>query len=279
MKSPGSWEGRTGGGDAIRIAVIAGALALAATGPAAAVEVTGDHRLIRSFVEDPAIVQAGWLGLRASYARQDEGRDLLGEVITAFRLGEEIEAGLFAGLLDRRRDAGDLLFGTAAPRAVDGAGLADARVYGKYRLIRSPLEMSIGAAATLPLADEDAGRGPGRSEYQAFVGLRKRFARSTWIWTASLTERDDAKSPGGAGGNTTGRFGTGVLVPISLMWVFIAEATYEGAPYGDADDIADLLIGLDWRPTENTIVRGAIGGGLTDATPDFEAVLAAAFTF
>jgi hypothetical protein len=232
-------------------------LAAAGNGPAFAAEISGNHRLMETFIEDGAIVLTGWTEFVATYARQGGGRDLIG----------------------RRRDAGDRLFGSSIPQPVDGAGLSDALVYGKYRLFRSPVEMSLGAAATLPLADEESGRGPGRSQYQAFIGLRKNFARSTWIWSAGVGDRGDSKAFGGAEGRTTFRVATGLLVPISLMWVFMAEARFEEERYRDQGDDGRVLVGLDWRPTENTVFRGAAGTGLTDEAPDVVATLSAVFTF
>ncbi len=251
----------------------------AAGGAAGATEITGDHRLIRSFIEDGAIVQVGWLELTASYTRQDEGRDLLAESIASFRIGEESEAGFTLGFLDRQRNAGDTLFGVPIPTAIDGAGLADPRVFGKYRLLRSPVELSMGAIVTLPLGDEDKGRGAGSLLYEAFLGLRKRFARVTFIGSAAVLKHEDSEAVGAAEGNTTARVGIGAIVPFSRIWTLIAEATYEGAPYGNGDDPADVLIGLDWRPTENTAIRGSVDAGLTDSAPDMQATLSAAFNF
>ena len=263
----------------LRRTLVVALLIRAAGGAVGATEITGDHRLIRSFIEDGAIVQVGWLELTASYTRQDEGRDLLAESIASFRIGEEFEAGFTLGFLDRQRQAGDTLYGAPIPSDIDGAGFADPRVFGKYRLLRSPVEMSMGAIATLPLGDEDNGRGAGSLRYEVFLGLRKRFTRVTWIGSAAVLKHDDSEAVGAAEGNTTARVGIGAIVPFSRIWTLIAEATYEGAPYGDGDDPADVLIGLDWRPTENTAIRGAVDAGLTDAAPDLQAILSAAFNF
>ncbi len=263
----------------LRRTLVVALLIRAAVGAAGATEITGDHRLIRSFIEDGAIVQIGWLELAASYTRQDEGRDLLTEAIASFRIGEEFEAGFTLGFLDRQRDAGDTLFGVPIPTAIDGAGLADPRVFGKYRLLRSPVEMSVGAIATLPLGDEERGRGAGSLRYEACLGLRTRLTRVTLIGSAALKRHDDSEGPGAAEGNTTARIGIGAIVPLTRIWVLIAEATHEGAPYGDEDDPAVLLLGLDWRPTENLAIRGAVAAGLTDPAPDLHALLSAAFNF
>lgn len=263
----------------LRLALVLALLIQVTGGATGAGEITGDHRLFRSFIEDGAIVQVGWLELAVSYTRQDAGRDLLAESIASFRVGEEFEAGFILGLLDRRREAGDMIFGAPISQNINGAGLADPRVFAKYRLLRSPVEMSVGAIATLPLGEEERGRGAGSLRYEAFLGLRKRLTRVTLIGSAALKRHDDSEGPGAAEGNTTARIGIGAIVPLTRIWVLIAEATYEGAPYGDEDDPAVLLLGLDWRPTENLAIRGAVAAGLTDPAPDLHALLSAAFNF
>jgi hypothetical protein len=282
MKSdrrPGSWRCRSLLDHIRGLVAIVPILAPAGLGAPLAAEITGNHRLTESFIQDGAIVRAGWTEFAVSYARQGGGRDLIGSIRAAFRFGEEIEAGLVIGLLDRRREAGDRLFGAPIPQSIEGAGLSDALIYGKYRLLRSPLEMSLGAAATIPFGDEESGRGPGRSQYQVFVGLRKNFAKWTWVSSAGLGDRADSEAFGRAEGRGTVRVATGVLIPISHIWVFMAEANFEEERYRDQGDDGRVLAGLDWRPTENTVFRGAVGAGLTDEAPDVLATLSAAFIF
>ncbi|MFQ5877933.1 MAG: hypothetical protein ACE5JH_09645 [Acidobacteriota bacterium] len=246
---------------------------------AAVVEISGDDRLIRGFVEDGDIVRAAWIGVSAAYAGADEGRDLLGEVTAAFRVGEDVEAGLVAGVLNRDRDAGAELFGSTLRSPVDGTGLSDVLLYGKYRLLRSPVQLAVGAATTVPIADEANGRGPGSPRYEIFAGLRKGFTAASVIWSLAVVRSDDAEPPGAAEGRTALRVGFGLLAPLSRIWLLVAEAQYESARYDGDRQRAEVEAGLAWKPTENTVIRGEVGAGLTDAADDFSAVLSAAFYF
>lgn len=253
---------------------------LAACGPVlASMEVSGDHRLLGAFVEDGAIVKKGWLEAAARYSRFAGGRDVTGTITAAFRFGRDVEAGLVLGVLDRTRDAGSNLFGAPLTTPVDGTGFADAQIYAKYRVLRSPFEMAIGATTTIPMADEGRALGPGTAQSSAFVGLRKSFSAATLVWSLGVAGHDDSRAPGGAEGHETGQFGAGLLVPLSYEWIFLGEINYRGSAYGrDGNDLR-ALAGLDWRPADNVVLRGGLGAGLSDAAPDLSATLSAAFHF
>ena len=241
--------------------------------------ITGDHRLIRQFVDDAAIVRAGWLEASADYARVDGGRDYQGNLILAFRLGKEWETGVIASMLDRSRDAGARQFGETLTEPIGGTGLGDARVYAKYRLLRTPVEMSLGAMSSVPLGDEDKGRGSGSRDYGAFVGLRTGFRQASLVLTTGITAHGDAEGVIDAPGQTSLRAGVGLLVPLSIIWTFLAEAGYQQASYEGGDPDGRAMIGVDWRPTENTVFRGGLEAGLTAGAPDRSAVVSVSFHF
>jgi len=267
---------------ASRCVARAGAVAIVAllqTAGATALEISGDHRLFRRFIEDGAIVQKAWYEAAAQYDDFEGGHDLSGTITAAFRLGMDVEAGIKAGIIDRRRDAGEVLYGAALPRGVDTIGLADATLYGKYRILRSPIELAVGAAAFLPLADSSRGLGPGAFRYEAFVGVRKNFPGAALVGSLGTTDRSDSGAAGRSPGRSAPSFGTGVLVPLSSFWTVLGEVTYDGSRYeGDRAD-SRVLAGLDWRPTANLVVRGSLGHGLSDRSPARTATLSGAFHF
>jgi len=211
---------------------------------AAAGTIGGDHRLVRRFVEDGAIVQKGWLEAAVGYDDGSRGRDLRSALTLAFRLGPDVEAGVVLGGLDRRRDPGDRLYGPPLAAAVDASGVGDA------------------------LADDEEGLGPGVAQYRAFVGLRTGSARATVIGWIGAGRRGDSEFAGRAAGLNTLLAGAGVLVPVSRLWTFVAEADYEGARFSGEQADGRALAGLDWRPTDNLVVRGEAGAGLTGGAPD-----------
>jgi hypothetical protein len=152
-------------------------------------------------------------------------------------------------------------------------------VYGKYRILRSPIELAVGAGVELPLADASSGRGPGIVQYRGFVGLRRSFARATVVWSLGASARTAARSNAEADGRTSGSCGVGVLVPLGSMWTFVGEAAYDRPRFsGDRSD-GRMLGGLDWRPTENLAVRGMMGAGLTSAAPGRTASMSLAYHF
>lgn len=260
--------------------VMAVALVLVLQGAdAAALEISGDHRLLRRFIEDGAIVQKAWYEAAASYEDSERGHDLEGTIAAAFRVGRDLETGIVAGVLARRREAGERLFGAGLASSVDTAGLADGTLYAKYRILRSPIELAIGGAALLPLADSSHELGPGALGFQGFLGLRRSFAGATLVGSLGATDRSDSRAEGGARGRSAGRVGTGILVPLSYVWTFVGEVTYDGPRYeGDRAD-SRVLAGLDWRPTANLVVRGGVGGGLSERAPGRSATISAAFHF
>ncbi len=242
-------------------------------------EMTGDYRLIERFVEDPGLVHKAWLGVTGWYGAPPGGRDLHATLVAAFRLAHDVEVGAQAGLIERRRNAGETLYGTPLAASIDSAGIADLLIYGKYRVLRGPFEMALGANAILPLADEESGLGPGNLRALGFAAFRKSFHLATLVGSLGATDRSSARGPGEARGRVAAVLGAGVLVPLSYDWTFLGEVTYNGARYeGDTSD-ARLLAGLDWRPTPNIVFRGALARGLTDGTPPQSATLSAVFCF
>jgi hypothetical protein len=246
---------------------------------AATESIGGDHRLLNGFVTDGAIIQKGWIELAGDYEDHGCGDDFRGRVTAAFRFGRDVEAGIISGLMVRQRAAGGELFGSRLSNRVSGAGLFDPILYGKYRITRGAIDLSVGAAVEIPLGDDEAGRGSGVFQYGAFAGLRKNFAHSTFIWSLGLSDRGDTEFPEPSEGETAMQLGTGVLVPLSRIWTFVAEASYEGARFKGESADARALLGLDWRPAKNLVMRGGVSGGLTDRAPDIAATLSAAIHF
>jgi hypothetical protein len=254
-------------------------LVVMAVGPGWAEGITGDHRLIGNFIEDGGIVSKGWLEVSGSYADLDGGRDLTGAATVAFRYGRDAEAGVVVGMVNRSRDVGAVLFGTPLVEPVEGTGFSDPIGYAKYRFVRSPLEMAAGVSASLPIADENRRRGPGVAQYGAFLAWRANLPRATLVWSLGASDRGDARDAGRARGLVAPRAGLGVLVPLSFIWTFLAETQYERPRFEGEGRDARLLLGLDWRPTTNLLIRGEVGTALTEAAPRTLATLSAAFHF
>jgi hypothetical protein len=258
------------------IVVIGGALPL----PAATPPLSGDHRLMLSFVEDGALVSKAWFEAGAEAARDDGGDDFGMYVMAAFRYGRDVEAGVRTGALHRERDAGSDLYGTTLADSFSKTGAADLTLYGKYRVLRSPIDLAVGASVDLPLSGDDTGLTSGAVWGRGFVALRGPLSGGgAIVGHAGLANSGDAHFGDGATGRTAAIAGVGLLQPLTRIWTFSGEIDYQGALFDGTEAATRVAAGLDWRPTENIAARGGLAAGLTEGAPSISGVLSCAFYF
>jgi hypothetical protein len=261
-----------------RLGLVSMALALASgvawAGPSGS---AADARLLLRFAEDGAVVRQAWTEAGFSWDRFAGGKDARFIANVAFRYGRDVEAGMVVPVLHRSRSADDLLFGSEVDEGFSTTGFGDLVLYGKYRVVRSPFDLTVGATCVLPLADGDSGLTSGALQGSGFVGLRKRFSAVTLAGHAGFTVSEDARYGEKAEGLVAATLGFGALVPIAPMWVLVTELDYAGAEF-EADGVSSrALLGLDWRPMSTLVVRGGVGAGLSDAAPDVFAIASVAF--
>ena len=227
-----------------------------------------DPRLMLRFVEDGAVVRRLWAEGGLSWERVTGGTDLQFRPNVAFRYGRDVEAGLVAPVLRRTRSGSSMLYGSEVDESLSSTGLGDLVLYGKYRVLRSPFELSVGATCSLPLAHGDSGLTSGAVQGSGFAGLRKRFSSLTLAGHVGFAVTEEARFGQGAEGRLSATAGLGVLVPLAPMWVLLTELDYAGAQFEGDGAYSRVLLGLDWRPMSNMAVRGGVGTGLTDAAPE-----------
>jgi hypothetical protein len=255
-------------------------LALVPSGGAQAGPDSGpEARLLLRFVEDGAVVPEAWIEGGISWEGFAGGNDVQFRPNVAFRYGRDVEAGLMASVQHRSRDAGAVLYGSVADEGVSTTGLGDLVLYGKYRVLRAPIELAVGATCTLPLADGGSGLTSGAVQGSGFVGLRKRMSALTLAGHAGFALSEAARYGEEAEGRLTATAGIGALFPLAPMWVLVTEIDYAGAEFEGDGSIARGLIGLDWRPMSNMLVRGGLAAGLSDAAPDVTALTSVVFDF
>jgi hypothetical protein len=240
---------------------------------------SGDHRLLLGFVEDGTVVSKAWFEAAAGGARYEGGSDIAGSIFAAFRFGRDVEAGVRGGVLHRTREAGSSLYGSTLTEAISATGPSDLQLYGKYRLMRSPVDLSIGGAVDLPLAAHDSGLTSGAVRARGFVAVRGPLRGGTAIvGHAGVAVAEDAGF-GSASGRTAGLAGFGVLVPLSRIWTFSGEFDYQGALFDGERSSSVVAAGLDWRPTENIAARGGLTAGLSGQAPNVAGIFSLAFYF
>ena len=79
-------------------------------------------------------------------------------------------------------------------------------------------------------------------------------------------------------GQTAFGLSVGIIVPWTFRATFVGEAFYEGERFDGFDDQAALLGGVNVMLKDGSI-RGAVGLGLADGSPDLEVTVGYAIPF
>jgi hypothetical protein len=264
---------------AITLLQALGIAACASSARAAVPPLSGDHRLMLGFVEDGAVIRKGWIEAYGDAWLSDSGSDLGFRLRGAFRFGRDAEAGFDFGALQRGRDAGSVLYGAAVPDDIAHLGFGDALVYGKYRLLRGVCDLALGGSVAVPLADPDSGLTSGAVQAKGFVALRGSIGGTALVGHLGIAAAEDARYEEGARGRRAGTVSFGAMWPLGRLWSLVAEAEHSGALWEDDGSTTRGLVGLDWRPTENIVVRGGLGAGRQDKTDQVGGTMAMAFHF
>ena len=249
------------------------------TGTAQSQEITGDHRLVESFIEDGAILRQGWLEAGAGYSAWGGGHDFETGVHVAFSALERWEVGGRVSYLDRTRSRNEVLFGEKLSSDIGENGLGDLDLYGKLRFGTDPREYGTGLIVKIPSGDDRERLGSGSTDYAVFFATRRTFDRFAWVGNASLRINGDARTPGGGNGEVSGALGGGAIYRISYSWTLMAEARYETRRYDGGDVDFRVTPSVDFRPTENLALRLGVALGLADGSPDQEATFSLVFHF
>jgi hypothetical protein len=226
------------------------------------------RRLFQRFAEDAAILPGGWTEFQFVYddfGRGDSHQFLGG--LFAFRLGEQVEAGLRLGYARQDADPGP-----------DGSGLSDVEVYGKYRL-HGGGGCAIGGLVKAGNADADEGLGTGAMDVEGFVGCRADLAAVSLVGNAGVryNGNPDPPLPDSAASLLAGG---ALIMPTGARSTFVIEATYETERLDGAGTDARLTLGYQGvaRPPGFGF-RGAVAIPLTDAAPDWQALFGLVYMY
>jgi len=242
--------------------------------------VTGENRLFSRFVEDAALVPSFWLEGRAFYESQqaplDPSFSTSGEADTfglgpvfAFNVAEDFEFGGRISYLRRDPD-----------RAGSESGLGDLETWGKLAVVTVPVKVAVGLLVSVPTGDEDKFLGTGETEVEFFTALRKDFSRLTLAANAGVRVNQDADFAGTRlEGKNSALLGGALLVPVGDRVVLTAELSVETERYDGVKTDSRLLGGFEFRSTSSFMVRGAVGGGLSDGAPEFQMTGGAVWLF
>lgn len=225
----------------------------------------GARRLFQRFVEDAAVTPGGWIEAQYRYANlPDGGRHEAGPLV-AFKVVDDLEAGLRFAYVDVNSDTGP-----------SGSGLSDIDLYAKYRLPGGRARLAFGTLLKVATADEAEGLGTGRTDLELFTAFRADLEAVTLTWNAGVRLNGNSDPPAPETNNSI-LLGAAIIMPASARLTFVIEGTYETERFEGADDDARLTVGLQSLGyARRGGFRAAAGIPLSDGGPDYE-VLAGVF--
>lgn len=248
--------------------------------PPAAPGASSPHRLFLRFVEDAALVPSYWLEGQARWQTNtgafgaDEGDASKANMLSAtgvfaMNVAEDFEFGGRIGLAHRDPDEGS-----------GETGLTDMDLWGKVSVATEPVAFTAGLLITAPTGSEDKFLGTGETNVEFFGGVRKTFSKVTLAGNLGMRINQDANFDElELEGQNSFLGGAAVLVEATRNVGLILEYAVESARYEGTGTDARLLGGFDWSVSEQFLVRGGVGGGLSNGASDFEMIASAAWLF
>jgi hypothetical protein len=242
--------------------LVAASPALAQPAPAGPVRTRQDpgaRRLFQRFVEDAVISPGGWVEAQYRYENLEaSSRHFVGPLI-AFKVIDDLEAGLRFGYLDVRSDAGP-----------DGSGISDIDLFLKYRLPGGGRgRVALGALFKAPTADETEGLGTGEPDIEVFSAYRASLEAVTLV--ASLGARFNGEPEGTSATEDSILLGAGLILPATPALTFVIEGTYETERIEGTGSDARLTVGVQASGGKRRGgFRVAAALPLNDGAPDVE---------
>lgn len=256
------------------LSAVLAAAALAA--PGAARGDVAETRLLQRHIEDAPRIQPGWL--EAGFRFQDfdaASATILGVRGTA-QAGERFEIGASLGHASVDPDGGG--GGTD--------GLFDPEVFMRYlfeptiNAAGQRSQIALGAAMSLPLGDEELLQGT--FDVEGFVALRHYLESLALMGALGFRVNGNPEIEIAEGdavtfveipAETSFFVGGALLVPITERATFTAEIDVETKRLEGDDSDVRLTPGVDARMGERVHLRGGVGIGLADGSPDLEVLL------
>ncbi|HEX5041336.1 MAG TPA: hypothetical protein VFV75_00415 [Candidatus Polarisedimenticolaceae bacterium] len=240
---------------------------------------SGQDRLFLTFAEEAAVVPHQWW----------EGQ-------LEFRDGNPIDATIARGIValkpwDNVEVGGRVGFGNtdSSNDLPDGSGATDLDVWGKFHFgaANAQTEFAAGALVTVPTGDDTAGLGDDSFDLSGFGSVRFHTDQLILSGVAGVRFNGDGQVFGGddspqgfdTQGKTSVLLSGGAIYPVSDVFSLTGEAYFESERIENADSDFRLGAGVNWRPWNRGILRGALIVGLSDGAPDAQVLASYAYTF
>jgi hypothetical protein len=238
------------------------------------------HRLFLRFVEDGAIVPSYWLEGQGRWQTNtgafgsDEGDASQATVLSAtgifaMNVAEDFEFGGRIGLAHRDPDDGS-----------GETGLTDTDIWGKFSISTDPVVFSAGLLITAPTGSDDKFLGTGETNIEFFGGLRKDLKKITLSGTIGARLNQDVDfGDVELEGNNSLLGGAAMIISAGQNLALILEYAFETPRYENTGNDSRIMGGFEWNMTDQLMVRGAVGTGLSNGAPDFDLIGSVAWLF
>ena len=239
--------------------------------PVQAQDLEGDERrFVQIFIEDAALVENVWFEGQVRWQDLDTGDDLsaIGPVFVISPF-DKLEFG-------GRVDVADIDLGPLSE-----SGLRDMTIWGKWQLFHNPVQFTIGVELFLPTGDEDDLLGTGEFDTAVFAAVRKNLSEVYLTGHIGFRFNGDSNVGSNLGpgftrsldGKTSVLLGGGAMFPVRKKLAVSGELTVETERYEQQDSRVELTLGGYYFAGKHMTLRGALGFGLTDDSPDYELIL------
>jgi opacity protein-like surface antigen len=261
----------------ILLCLLAGVLAAPLS---AAADVTQNDRLLQRPEWDGAVISNNWIEGSLRFQSWDiDGFEfdawLLGPTfMTSLPNLPALELGARMALIHFDPD-----FGSSE------TGVTDIDIWGKYQFYKThSLMLSGGLLLTLPTGSDDIIHPSASGEVNVEVFAAGRYQadrRTALIGHFFLRKNSDADIDGGGelDGELQAGFGVGAIYEMTRQLNLIGQFNFATEAYEDMDNFIQLTGGAEFKVNSNFSLRGGLGLGLDDGAPEFELMIAAAFTF
>ena len=230
-------------------------------------------RLLKGFVLDGGIQPNVWLEMQW---RMEANAPLPGGIdgtrsslnwILALGFNDRVEAGLSFGGMTLEPDGESSRTDTT-----------DIEIYGKYRLTRSPFDLSFGGLVKIPTANSEEMLTSGSTDWEAFAAIREDFGNIKAIGSLGVRWNGDSDEAG-ADGEVSLLAGGGVIFALGRRSFGSLELNYESRRYEELSSDCRVTPGFLIRLGERGLFRAGVGIGLSDGAPDAEYTAGIAWSY
>lgn len=237
-------------------------------------------RLFLGFAEDATIIKRQWWEAQFEYADGSSGNPWDKTLIRGIVAISPMTNWEFGGRVG---------FGStdATGNIPDGSGATDLDVYGKYLFGGGgETEFAVGGMVTIPTGDDSVGLGTDAFSFKAFGAMRHHMKNAIFTANAGFRATGDGhvgdpgpEGPGDLQGKSAPSLGVGLLWPLGTNFTLVGEAGIETERFENTESDVRVLGGIDWRPSNRGVVRGALAVGLDNGAPDFQFLAGYAWIF